>query len=107
VEKWDPLLCFCLDCVITGLLLARALRGKGGREKFMKALGGVCGKAELLKEASLCSDEVGGGGKVRKKAVGLEKVGEMLLKYGRPDLGCCPYSCVVEDQNFCSIFKVL
>lgn len=63
VEKWDLLLCFSLGCVIRGLLLPRALHGEGEREKDMKALGGVGGKAELSKNASWGSDEVGGGGR--------------------------------------------
>ena len=61
MEKWEPLLCFSLGCVIRGLLLLGALCGEGGREKFMKALGGVGGKAELSKNASRSSDEVRGG----------------------------------------------
>lgn len=37
----------------------------------------------------------------------MEKVGEMLLKYGRPDLGRSPHSSVAEDLNCCSIPRVL
>lgn len=52
----------------------------------MKALGDG-GKAELSKDASWGSDEMGRGEKEEKNIVSMEKVGEMLLKYGRPDLG--------------------
>lgn len=56
MEKWELLLCFSLGCVIRGLPLPRALHGEGEREKDMKALGGVGGKAELSGNASWGSD---------------------------------------------------